>query len=68
MVLAKTSARDRTAVVKEILPKYVYRMRDIADNWQLRFPDKPFIQVFRVTDVDAATERTSGSYRPKNRC
>ena len=60
VVLAKTSARDRTAVVKEILPKYVYRMRDIAENWQLRFPDKPFIQVFRATDVDAET----GEERP----
>ncbi len=58
VVLAKTSARDRTAVIKEILPKFVFRMRDIAENWQLRFPDKPFVQVFRVGDVDASTGET----------
>jgi len=60
VVLAKTSARDRSAVIKEIIPKYVYRMRDIAENWQVRFPDKPFIQVFRVVEVDAST----GENRP----
>ena len=58
VVLAKTSARDRTAVIKEILPKFVFRMRDIAENWQLRFPDKPFVQVFRVGNVDASTGET----------
>jgi tetratricopeptide (TPR) repeat protein len=30
VVLSKTHGRDRTAVVKEILSKYVYRVRDIA--------------------------------------
>jgi hypothetical protein len=47
-VLSKTSARDRIGEVKGILPKYVHRMRDIAANWQLRFPDQRFIQVFRT--------------------
>ena len=55
VVLSKTSARDRTAVIKEILSKYVHRVREVSDSWQLRFPDQPFIQVFRVMSIDPVT-------------
>lgn len=54
-VLSKTSARDRTAVIREILSKYVHRVREVIDSWQLRFPDQPFIQVFRVMSTDPVT-------------
>jgi tetratricopeptide (TPR) repeat protein len=55
VTLSKTSARDRTAVIKEILSKYVHRVREVVDSWQLRFPDQPFIQVFRVVTTDPVT-------------
>jgi tetratricopeptide (TPR) repeat protein len=54
-VLSKTSGRDRTAIIKEIKNKYLYRMHQITENWQIRFPDQPFIQVFRVVSTDPAT-------------
>jgi tetratricopeptide (TPR) repeat protein len=49
VVLSKTSARNRTAVIKEIKSKYVFRMHEIVENWQIRFPDQPFVQLYRVT-------------------
>lgn len=55
VILSKTSARDRTGVIKEILSKYVHRAREIFESWQIRYPDEPFIQVFRVTTTDPTT-------------
>lgn len=54
-VLSKTSGRDRTAVIKKIKSKYLYRLDEIMDSWQVRFPDRPFIQVFRMVSQDATT-------------
>jgi tetratricopeptide (TPR) repeat protein len=55
IILSKTSARDRTAVIKEIVSKYVYRVREVMASWQLRFPDQPCVQVFQVMTTDPAT-------------
>jgi tetratricopeptide (TPR) repeat protein len=55
VVLSKTSGRDRTAVIKEIKSKYLYRLHEIMDAWQVRFPDQPFVQVFRVASQDKTT-------------
>ena len=55
VVLSKTSGRDRTAVIKEIKSKYLHRLHEIMENWQIRFPDQPFVQVFRVVTNDPAT-------------
>jgi tetratricopeptide (TPR) repeat protein len=55
VVLTKTSARERTAVIKEILSKYIYRVRDIIDGWQLRFQDRPYTEVYRVMTTDPVT-------------
>lgn len=30
----------RTAVIKRIIPKYVYRFQDVLIHWQYRFPDR----------------------------
>jgi len=58
-VISKTSARDRIGTIKEMLSKYVHRMRSIAETWQLRFPDHPFIQIFKVADTDESTGETT---------
>ncbi|WP_422929680.1 tetratricopeptide repeat protein [Singulisphaera sp. PoT] len=55
VVLSKTSARDRTATIKEIKSKYLYRLHEIMESWQVRFPDQPFIQLFRVLSKDERT-------------
>jgi transcription elongation GreA/GreB family factor len=55
VTLSKTSARDRTAVIKEIRSKYVHRIFEVVTIWQLRFPDEPLIQVFPVMTTDPVT-------------
>jgi tetratricopeptide (TPR) repeat protein len=47
-VITKTLGRDRVGTVREIVPKYIYRTRDIWENWQVRFPDVFFVQVFKI--------------------
>ncbi len=54
-LLGKSTARDRMGVIKDILSKYVYRMRYIADSWQVRFRDIPWMQVFQTTRRNPAT-------------
>jgi tetratricopeptide (TPR) repeat protein len=55
-LIAKTSGRDRIGTVIEVFPKYVYRMRDISNNWQIRFPNVFFIQVFKVAKEAGSVE------------
>jgi len=55
VTLTKTSGRDRTALIKEIMPKSVYRLHTIMRDWQLKFPDEPRFQVFHVLKSDPVT-------------
>jgi len=48
VVLVEGSITTRTAVIKEITSKYVYRYLDCMGQWQLRFPDAPEIELVRV--------------------
>lgn len=47
-VFAEGQVSKRTAVVKDIVSKYVFRYRDCMNQWQLRFPDTPEVEVVRV--------------------
>jgi hypothetical protein len=47
-VLSPSMARERIGVIREIVSKYVYRARFIAESWQVRFHDYPWIYVFRT--------------------
>jgi tetratricopeptide (TPR) repeat protein len=55
VTLAKTGGRDRTALIKEVLSKYVFRFHEIVRNWQLNFQDRPFVQMFHVVGKDPET-------------
>ncbi len=46
--LGTSMARERTGCVREIVSKYVYRARFIAEGWQVRFRDLPWINVFHT--------------------
>jgi len=48
VVIAESDIQHRTAVVTQVVSKYVYRYRDVLDNWQLRFPNEPGVQMFRL--------------------
>jgi hypothetical protein len=42
----------RTAVVTSIVPKRVYRIRDVWDQWQFRFPDHQEVWLQHIETVD----------------
>ncbi|WP_437854726.1 tetratricopeptide repeat protein [Sorangium sp. So ce363] len=42
----------RAAVVKEILPKHVFRARDVVERWQYRFPHKNEMWTFQIDEED----------------
>jgi tetratricopeptide (TPR) repeat protein len=46
--LAEGQISKRVATITKILNKYVFRYQRCGDEWQLRFPDKPDLQVFRI--------------------
>ena len=47
--------KNRTAEIKEILSKYVYRYQDCMGQWQVRFPGTRDIQMVRIgAKVDAS--------------
>ncbi len=48
VVLAEGFAQDRTATIKGIYNKYVFRMNACLMSWQLKFPNEPFIQQMRM--------------------
>ena len=47
-ILAEGSITPRVGQVEEILSKYVYRYRDCMNQWEIRFPDDPEIQLVRL--------------------
>ncbi len=48
-VLAEGTVQSRTATVRQVLSKYVYRFRDCMAEWQLRFPSVRAIESVAVT-------------------
>ena len=52
--------QERTAEVREILSKYVYRYQDCMGQWQVRFPDTRDIQMVKI----GARVDESGQERP----
>jgi nucleoside phosphorylase/tetratricopeptide (TPR) repeat protein len=52
-VIAEGSLQNRTAVIKGILSKFVYRFQDCCVGWQLRFPDLHAFEAVRVVKPGA---------------
>ena len=48
VVLADSPIQARKAKITEIVDKHVYRIRDVWDGWELRFPDHPNVQAIRL--------------------
>ena len=48
VALAEGPGVARAAVVRELLPKHVFRVRDVWDRWQYRFPDQQEAWVVQV--------------------
>lgn len=40
--------QDRIGRIKSIKNKYIYRFQDCTDQWQVRFPDTPFLQAVSI--------------------
>jgi tetratricopeptide (TPR) repeat protein len=48
VALSEGPGVKRTAVVRELVPKHVFRVRDVWDRWQYRFPDHQEMWMVRV--------------------
>jgi tetratricopeptide (TPR) repeat protein len=44
----------RTGVVRQVLSKYVFRYQECITQWEIRFPDSPEIQMFRLSAAKPA--------------
>ncbi len=51
-VLAPSPIQDRIGIVKHIVSKFFHRLTDCRDQFQVRFPDRQFIQSIRVRESD----------------
>lgn len=55
VLITDGAVQDRSVTILEIIHKYIYRLQDVTDNWQIRFPDSPFVQRVRLDEkIDAA--------------
>lgn len=48
VALSEGPGLKRMAVVRELLPKHVFRVRDVWERWQYRFPDHQEMWMIRV--------------------
>ncbi|MGD1154987.1 MAG: GreA/GreB family elongation factor [Terriglobia bacterium] len=53
-LVASATAGNRYGVVKGILSKFVYRYQDCLNEWQVRFPEVPVIEIMRVQKQNLA--------------
>jgi tetratricopeptide (TPR) repeat protein len=58
VVLSSGSMGERAATIKSIVSKYVFRYQDSMHNWQIRFPNVPGLESFKVvrTNKDGKEE------------
>ncbi|HWA78659.1 MAG TPA: tetratricopeptide repeat protein [Polyangiaceae bacterium] len=52
VALSEGPGLTRVATVAEILPKHVFRFRDVLNQWQYRFPDHQEMWMVRVARAD----------------
>jgi tetratricopeptide (TPR) repeat protein len=50
-VVLASGIAERSAVVREIVPKYVQRMQHVFDNFEILVPDHPELSVMHVGDA-----------------
>jgi tetratricopeptide (TPR) repeat protein len=48
VVLAEGPAQDRTATVTAVISKHAHRVRDVMNNWELRFPENKEVWMVNV--------------------
>lgn len=60
VVLSDMPGLRRTAVVKQIVPKYVFRYQDVLTRWQYRFPDNDELWMSRAPDFQPFVELVEG--------
>jgi tetratricopeptide (TPR) repeat protein len=46
-VVVSPGVQDRAITIHAVLHKYVYRYNEAMNNWQLRFPEDPFLQAVK---------------------
>ncbi|MGD8718988.1 MAG: hypothetical protein PVH29_09225 [Candidatus Zixiibacteriota bacterium] len=56
VALSEEPGVPRTTIVKKVLSKYVFRFRDVLDQWQYRFPDHTELWAVRVRGEDGAPD------------
>ena len=49
-VLASGGIQDRIGEIKSIRNKYIYRYQECTDQWQVRFPEHPFLQMVSIPE------------------
>jgi hypothetical protein len=59
VVLSDGPGLRRTATVRDVLPKVVFRIRDVWDRWQYRFPDRQEMWMVKVKSDDKEFDFTS---------
>jgi nucleoside phosphorylase len=52
VVLSDGPGRRRALTITSIVPKVVYRLRDVWDRWQYRFPDQQEVWVQNIEEID----------------
>ena len=55
-VLARGSGGDRKGIILQVLDKYVYKFRDVAEQYQIRFPDESGIEVYEIDPGDGQSQ------------
>lgn len=50
--------KDRKGIIKDIVDKAVFRVRECAANWRQQFPHIPFIEVLKTGPADAKDAQT----------
>ena len=66
--LTEDAFQERVAIIMEIVPKYVFRYRDVMEKWQLRFSDESFIQriVLGDSEIDGGLSKIYDLARKKH--
>jgi tetratricopeptide (TPR) repeat protein len=58
VVLAEGPAQDRTARIAAVISKHAYRVRDVMNNWELRFPEHKEVWMVNVGGADGQLDVT----------
>jgi len=63
-IIAKGRVSNRTGVVEDIQPKYVFCYRRCLNEWQLRFPDVSGVEVVHFKTTDKSGDNSACDFSP----